>query len=448
MTSPTAAQPPEGEPPKDAPTQGEPTFHPVGGVRSANFLKFWTGQTLAQFGARLAAVALPVLAVDILHATEADLGYLNAAQTAAFLLVGLPAGAWVDRWFKRRTMIWADLARFVASFAVPVLYFTHQLHIWHLFVVGAVIGVASVFFDVSYQSFVPVLVPDEDIGTANARLETTSQIATMGGPALGGLVLKVISAPVLMLADAVGYLASVVFLSLTRDDESSHRQRLKSSQPATEVPASLVREIREGLSFVVQHPALRRIVMCTGIANAASTIVFTLEPILVLRQLGLSPFLMGLILTSASLGGALRAMLTARAQRVWPAARVLIVGTLVACLGTLSAPISGTLSNKWVGLTLLLLGGFLTSIGVMLYNITQVSMRQRLCPKNLLGRMNASIRFIVWGVMPLSALVAGWLGDRFGLVPTLWLGAIAAFCAVLPLLGIAPHLPKSEAQTS
>ena len=413
----------------------------VGGVRSSNFLRFWAGQTLAQFGARLAAVAMPVLAVQLLSATEEDLGYLNAAQTAAFLLVGLPAGAWIDRWFKRRTMIWADLLRFVASFAVPLLWFTGHLHIWHLFIVGGVIGIASVFFDVSYQSFVPVLVPEEDIGTANARLETTSQIATMGGPALGGLALKVMSAPLLMLADAFGYLASVVFLSITRDDEAGYRAAFQEQRAAHE--RSLVREIREGLSFVVTQPALRRIVTCTGLSNLFSTLAFTLMPLLVLRQIGLSPFLFGVVMTANSVGGAVGAALTPWLQRRLSGGAVMRLGIAVASVSGVLYPVAGVVGGRPLAFACLLVADFAVAVGVLVYNITQVSLRQRLCPKPLLGRMNASIRFIVWGVMPIAALVGGWLGQHLGLMPTMWFGALAGFVGLLPLLGIDRHLPAS-----
>jgi len=417
-------------------------FTHVGGVRSGNFLRFWTGQTLAQFGARLAAVALPVLAVQLLAANEEDLGYLNAAQTAAFLLVGLPAGAWIDRWFKRRTMIAADIVRFAASFAVPLLWFTGHLHIWHLFVVGGIVGIASVFFDVSYQSFVPVLVPEEDIGPANARLETTSQIATMGGPALGGLALKVMSAPLLMLADAFGYLASVVFLSLTRDDEAGYRAAFHQERPSHE--RSLVREIREGLSFVVTQPALRRIVTCTGLSNLFSTLAFTLMPLLVLRQIGLSPFLFGVVMTANSVGGAVGAAVTPWLQRRLSGGAVMRLGVGIAVVATVLYPVSGIVGGRPLAFACLLVADFVVAVGVLVYNITQVSLRQRLCPKPLLGRMNASIRFIVWGVMPISSLVGGWLGQHLGLLPTMWFAAVAGPVALVPLLGIDRHLPRAD----
>lgn len=422
-----------------------PVVEHVGGARSANFARFWTGQTLAQFGARLAAVALPVLAVQLLRATPQQLGWLNAAETAAFLLVGLPAGAWVDRWFKRRTMLWADAVRFVASFAVPLLWFTHHLHVWHLYVVGAVVGVASVFFDVAYQSFVPVLVPDDEIGVANARLETTSQIATMGGPALGGLALKVISAPALMLADALGYLASVVFLALTRDDEAGHRAAMAAGRD--DESTTLVQEIREGLAFVLHHGALRRIMASTALSNLFATLSMTLVPLLVLHRIGLAAWQFGVVMTAASLGGAIGALLTPRIQRRLSTAQAMVTGILIACVSSVLVPVAGEVHRRAIAWILLMVADLGTSVGVLLYNLTQVSMRQRLCPKHLLGRMNASIRFVVWGVMPLAALLSGWLGQRWGLMPTMWFGSLAGFVALLPLVGIGAHLPASDADT-
>ncbi len=141
--------------------------------RDLNFLVFWLGQTLSQFGAQLGAVAMPVLAVSLLQADEWEVGVLNAANTVAFLVVGLPVGAWVDRFFKRRIMIRADVVRMAAMLAIPLLWYQDLLQIWHLWVIAAVIGIANVFFDVSYQSYIPSLVEREQISEANAKLETT-----------------------------------------------------------------------------------------------------------------------------------------------------------------------------------------------------------------------------------------------------------------------------------
>ncbi len=188
-------------------------------LRNRNFLWLWGGDAISQLGSQFTLLAIPVLAVTILQATELEVGFLNAAQTAAFLLVGLPAGAWVDRMRKRRVMITADLVRAVALGVIPVLAITGTLHIWHLYVVAAVVGIATVFFDVSYQSYPPILLPGNQIGSANSKLEATAQVARIGGPGLAGGLLAIVSVPVLFIVDAVSYLVSAFAIWKIRDEE-------------------------------------------------------------------------------------------------------------------------------------------------------------------------------------------------------------------------------------
>lgn len=248
-------------------------------------MRFWAGQTLAEFGTRIGAVAVPVLAVDLMGATNRQVGLLSAASTAGFLLVGLPAGALVDRWFKRRTMILADVVRLVTTLVVPLLWCTGHLRMSHLYVVAATIGLATVFFDVAYQSYIPVLVPPGEIGRANSRLEATAQLATSGGPALGGLLMHVMTAPVVMLADTLAHAASLVTLAWTRDDERSSR----AAPTGAPRRARLRGEIGEGLRYVRDQPVIRRLVVAMGLSNLFATTLSTLMPILVLRQIGVVP---------------------------------------------------------------------------------------------------------------------------------------------------------------
>jgi MFS family permease len=171
---------------QDAVTRDAATQEPSGSLwRHGGFLKLWSGETLSQIGSQLGVLAIPVLAVTLLGATEWQIGLLNAAETAAFLVVGLPAGAWVDRMLKRRVMIAADLARAVALAFIPALWFIGALEMWHVYAVAVVVGVATVFFDVSYQSYVPILVRAKSIADANSKLEASAQVARIGGPAMG-----------------------------------------------------------------------------------------------------------------------------------------------------------------------------------------------------------------------------------------------------------------------
>ena len=382
-------------------------------LRNRNFLWLWGGDAISQLGTQFTQLAIPVIAVTLLHATEFQVGVLTAAETASFLVVGLPAGAWIDRMRKRRVMIAADLIRALFLAAVPVLWFAGALEIWHLIVIATVIGVATVFFDVSYQSFVPVLLPGPLVGAGNSLLETTGQISRIGGPGLAGLLLTILTAPVLLIADAISFLGSAFALSRVRDTETL--------RPAAE-RESLRREIAEGLRFVFRHPVLWRITLTTGTSNLFGMLVGTLEAILILRELELSPASFGLIMGIGSVGGLLGALATPWVTKHVGEGTAVSLSALAMAAASAAIPLAGTFPG--VALPILILGSFVNSFLVLVYNITQVTMRQRLTPARLLGRMNASIRFVVWGVMPIGALAAGALGSTIGILPTMWIGVV------------------------
>ena len=398
--------------------------------RNGPFLRLWTGQTASSVGSQLGRLAIPVLAVSVLQATEFQVGLLTAVETAAFLLIGLPAGAWVDRWLKRRVMLIADLARAIVLASVPIMFFAGVLTIWQLMVVGAIVGVASVFFDVAYQSYLPVLVDLKQLGEGNSKLETTGQLARVTGPALAGALLAIVRPAVLIGLDAVTFLLSFIALSTIRDHEVP--KPIADRRP-------LVTEIKEGMVFVVQEPLLRRIVLTTSTTNLFGMIAMTMIPVLVLRQLDISPAIYGFGLSLGAIGGLLGAMFSAR------------IATLIG-EGT-AIPVSGVLAGvAIVGLALMpvfpnaavpiFVGSeFLYSFSVLVYNITQVTFRQRICPPRLLGRMNASIRFVVWGVMPIGAIASGLLSTAIGVELTIAIGAVGSVLACVfvlfsPLLGM------------
>lgn len=393
-------------------------------------MKLWTGETASQIGTQLTQLAVPVLAITLLSATELQVGVLGAAETAAFLVVGLPAGAWVDRWLKRRVMMTADVVRAVALAVIPLLWALGVLQMWHVFVIAAVIGAATVFFDVSYQSYVPILVPGSQIPDANGRLETTAQIARIGGPALGGGLLTLVSAPLLLLGDAFSYVFSFLFLWRIRDGEHP---------PDRTARLGLRREIAEGLAFVWQHRLIRRITATTGVSNLFGTIGMTMLSLLVLRILNLGAAGLGIIMSVGSVGGLLGAVATPWLSRRIGEGTVIPLSAIVSGLAVFLWPLAAVVPA--LGLPLLVTAEFVFSFSVLVYNIAQVSFRQRVCPPRLLGRMNASIRFVVWGVMPLGSLASGLLATTIGVVPTMLIGAVGALAAAgftvfSPLMGM------------
>ena len=387
--------------------------------RHGGFLRLWGGETTSQLGAQLGAIAIPVLAVVVLHATELEVGILGAAGTAAFLVVGLPAGALIDRMLKRRVMLRADLVRAVAMAAIPLLWFLGVLEMWHLIVLATIVGIARVFFDVAYQSYIPVLVERDRISDANSKLETTSQLAGIGGPALGGALLTIVQAPIILLATAVTYVVSFVMLTTIRDTETpapkEHRRPLWT-------------EIKEGMAFVWNEHLLRRIVACTGVGNFFFSLAMTLMPILVLRELGLSPAVLGIATGVGAVGGLVGAASSARLTKwigegtiiAWSAVGFGIAGVVFAAMTVVPSAFT---------IPVFIAAEFLVSFTVLVYNIAQVSFRQRICPTPLLGRMNASIRFVVWGVMPIAGLLAGIVSTATGVIPVVWVGMLGSLLA-------------------
>jgi len=390
--------------------------------RHGGFLRLWAGETASQFGEQFGNLAIPVIAVSVLGATSFEVGLLNAAETLAFLVIGLPAGAWIDRWIKRRVMLRVDLIRAVLLAAIPVLWFTHVLAFWQLLIVATAVGVCSVFFDVSYQSFIPNLVRNDQIGDANSKLETSAQVARIAGPAAAGGLLALLVAPLLLAVTAVTYLLSFFALTSIRDTEVA--KPVQDRRP-------LVVEIKEGLSWVFHQPLLVRIVLCTAISNLLGSLVFTMMPILVLRELGLSPAFFGLIGSAGAVGGLLGASLSGRIQKWVGEGHAIPLSEIVFSLSLFLVPLAAFLPT--IALPLLITGEFFFSASVLVYNIAQVSFRQRICPPPLLGRMNASIRFIVWGVLPIGGLVAGLLATWIGVVPTIIVGCAGSLVAGIPV---------------
>ena len=392
-------------------------------VHHADFRHLWAGDALGQFGAMLTAFALPVFAVQSLHATEWQMGLLNAAESSAFLIIGLPAGAWVDRMLKRRVLILADLARAALLAGLVVTAVTGHASIPLLIGVALGYSVATVFFDVAHQSYVPGLVGLEHIMEGNAKLQATQSVAQVGAPAVGGLLLRVMAAPWLIAFNVGAYLVSAVLVARIRKPETL---------PSPESRRPLRTEIWEGLSFVIRQPLLRRIVACTSIGNLGNAAAYAVSTIFVLRTLGLEPAVYGLIGSASAAGGLLAALFAERITRVIGEGRAIPWSAVAMGAAFALTPLAALVPAAPE--VPLIAGGFLFSWFVVLYNVAQVSYRQRLCPPALLGRMNASVRFIVWGTVPIGGLLGGALGTALGVLPTLWFGVALISLSALPVL--------------
>ena len=390
--------------------------------RHRDFRLLWGGETVSELGSQISLLAIPLLAVNTLHATTFEMGLLTAASTAAFLIVGLPAGVWVDRVRRRRLMIVTDLGRLLALGSIPIAYFVGGLTLVQLFVVTLASGILTVFFDVAYQSYLPSLVGREHLVEGNAKLTGSAQVAAVAGPSVAGGLVQAIGSSAAVAVDAGSFLFSAVAVGAIRTSEP------KPSPPEGGHPR-LVHGIAEGLRFVFGHALLRAIAATTATSNLFSGIAAAVEVVFLVRQVHASAGVIGLLFALGGVGGVVGALAAGPIARRFGGARATIIG-IAGSVGALLIP----LTMSGAGLLYFGFGFLMVSFSATVYNVNQVSFRQRLCPDRLLGRMNATMRFVVWGVLPIGALLGGILGAVFGLRTTLWIGAIGQALAGIWLL--------------
>lgn len=386
-----------------------------------DFRRLWVGDTISQFGANVGMTVIPLLAVGVLNATPFEMGLLAAASTIAFLLIGLPAGVWVDRMRRKPLMIAMDVARAALMVSVPVAWWLDLLDLPQLIVVSLAVGVCTVFFDVAYQSYLPSLVGRGQLVEGNSKLQASLSVAEVSGPAIGGYAAQFLGAANGVLATGLGYLSSAFFLV-----------RIKTVEPAPErhPDPHLRREIAEGLRFVFGNVTLRMIVACTGTSNFFHGIQNAVLVLFLLQTVGLSEGTAGLVLSAGGVGGVLGAAFAYRIGVLVGQARMIWLIPLLTWPFTLALPF---VSDGW-GLVLPMAGLAVNVFGIVVYNVGQVSYRQAICPDHLLGRMNASIRWVVWGTTPLGALLGGGLGSWIGIVPTLWVSVLGSVLGMVWLL--------------
>ncbi|WP_156178538.1 MFS transporter [Saccharothrix sp. ST-888] len=390
-------------------------------LRHRDFRFLLSGAAASQLGSQVTLVALPLAAVLVLDASPLQVGLLTAAETAAFLLVGLPAGAWVDRMRKLPVLIRADVVRCLAVGSVPVAAAAHLLTMVQLYLVALVTGVATVFFDVAHQSFLPQLLPHRQLVEGNGALETVRSTAQVAGPGLGGGLVQLLGAPLAIVADAIGYLTSALLLLGIRTREP---------RPEPAPGRSLRADIAEGVSFVLRHPLLRTIAVTTSTSNFFAALLVAVQTVFWVRVLALSPGAIGLLLSVSAIGGLAGALCAGPLAQRFGQARLIWLSLTVSSPFAVLWPLSG----GGAGAAVFGAGSAVVLFSAVVYNVAQVSFRQSICPPALLGRMNATMRFLVWGTMPLGALAGGAIAAAAGPRAALWVCAAGFLTVPLPLL--------------
>jgi MFS family permease len=398
---------------------------PAGGLwRHADFLKLWSAQTISQFGSEVGQLALPLVAVISLESSPFEVAVLGTVLFLPFILFTIPAGVWVDRLPRRPILIAGDLARFALLATVPVAYVADALTIWQLYGVAFGYGIGTVFFDVAYQSYLPSLVTRDQLVDGNSKLEVSNSGAQLAGPGLGGLTVQILTAPYAVLADAISFLASALFLLGIRKPEPAPEREDGAPHP------SMLSEAREGLGYVLGHRYLRSIAATTGLSNFASSLAFAIFLVYAVRDLGLSAAAIGILFSIGSIGSLVGALSARRISE-----RLGVGPTIIATAAIFSpAMLLFPLAPASYPYPFLTAGMILFGLAGVTYNITQLSYRQAVTPERMLGRMNSVMRFIVWGVLPIGSLIGGALASWIGLRETMWIGAAIGSLAFLPVL--------------
>jgi MFS family permease len=393
---------------------------------SGDFLRLFVAQSVSLFGSEITLIALPLTAVLVLGASPAQMGLLGAMEKLPFMLVGLFAGVWVDRLRCRSVLVTADIGRALLLGSIPLAAVLGLLSIEQLCVVGLLAGSLTVFFDVAYQSFLPELVERSRLADANGRLEASKSLAEMAGPMLGSALLQIAAAPFAIGIDAISFVLSGIFL-----------RSIRTSVPPKGMAAraGMLTEVATGIRLVLRHPLLGPIAACSATMNFFYQMLAAVYILYVTTALQLAPALIGIIFGIGSLAGLGGAVLASRlAQRIGVGA-TLMVSTVVSGLAGLGIAFIGPGDAT---LPSLVLAQLCMMLGVPIYNINQLSLRQSITPAGLRGRVNATNRCLVWGTMPIGSLLGGLFGQAIGLQPTIALAAsgmvlAAAWIALSPV---------------
>ncbi|MFU8947209.1 MFS transporter [Mycetocola zhadangensis] len=391
-------------------------------IRNRDFRLLLIGQTTSQLGAQVSGVAIPLLAVLTLDASPIELGLVTASSTVAFALIGLPAGAWLDRWRKLPVLIASDLVRAAVLITVPVAAMLGILTIGQLIVVSLLTGFARVFFDVGYQSYVPTVLGKDKVLAGNSFMETIRASGQVVGPGVGGGLVALLGAASVVLIQAATFVVSAACLLGIRTREAAipvHPER-----------PHLGAQIVEGLAFVARN----RILRATAVASAAGNFSFAISSavtfIFLSRTLELSPLLIGVIVAAGSIAAMVGAALTPVVSRRVGSVRIIWLSLVV------TGPLAILTPLAQPGWTVLLVVVAMAAgeLGQIVYAVTNVSLRQRLCPDDILGRVNATMRVLIMGLFPLGAIVGGVLGELLGLRATLWIAGALILLSPIPLI--------------
>jgi MFS family permease len=408
-----------------APVAGWRRFVP-GLLREQEFRRFWLGQTISMFGDQVTALALPVVAVLALGAEATQMGLLVAVGLLPSLLFSLPAGVWLDRvQQRRRLMIVMDLGRAVAIAAIPVAFFLHFLSLPLLFAIFFIVGTLSVVFDIAWNSLFVAVTRRDQYVQANSLLNGSRSLSSVGGPAIGGVLIELITAPLALVVDALSFVGSALFLTRIKAPEA----------PIEHDPGSIRSQVSAGMAFLARDPIMRPTLLAVATMNLFNYCFQGLFVLYVLKHLGIDPGVLGLALGAAAVGSVLGAVVAGRIGRRLGIGRAFTLGMVLFPAAIILVPVAGSDMPMPVILALLFAAEFGSGFGVMILDINAGAMLLARTPDRIRGRVNGAFRFVNMGIRPIGAVVGGLLGSFFGVRETLFVVTVAQLAGVFWLFG-------------
>jgi len=414
--------------------------------RNSDFLKLWTGQTISRLGSVVTRTALPLVALLVLGAGPREMAYLVISASLGVLLVGLVAGAWVDRLRRRPILVWTDIVRAALLFWVPVAYAIGALRIEQLYAVAFIEACLASLFNSAYPAYVPSLIGTDRVVDANSKLATSSSIAEIGGPGLAGTLVQIAGAPFAILVDAFSFVVSAVSLALIRTPEPL--------RPTRDTTTRIAREIIDGLLAVRRHAVVFPLALRSILGHVFGSFYGVLYSLYLLQELHLDPFLLGIVISAGGVGslvGSVFASRVIRALGIGPAIIWMALGS--SALGVLTPLAQGPvlIATLMVFLPQLIGDGMQTIEGV-----GEISLVQGLIPDRILGRANATLEVVSHGIgYPIGALVAAAIAEGIGVrgaIAVGWAGMAASllFLIFSPLPGVrtAAEWRSKEAATA
>jgi len=395
-------------------------------------MRLWAAQTVSSFGARITREGLALASVLTIDAKPFQLGILAALVTGPSVIVGFLAGGFVDRRGKRSLMIASDLLRTVVLLSVPIAAWLHLLRMEQLYVVGALMGGLGVFFDIADHGYLPHLIAREHLIEGNTKLSATDSLAEVGGPALAGILVQVLTAPFAIAVNAATYLMSALFLgTISAREESSGRPERRPT---------LLSDLRVGFTAMSHSPLVRPLILMAIVSPLFGGVFSALYVIFVIKTLGLSPALMGMTVAVGGIGSLLGTAISARFARLVGVGKAISLGFLISAVSSVFVPLaSGPLWFKIASLMLAQLIGDSMAVAAL---IPAASLRQSVIPRDVLGRA-ASVFFVGAGASSVvGALLGGILGSALGPRVALFL-AVGGLVAS-PMIGLLSPLWRLE----